>query len=377
MNNSARHRLTIAALVAIVALTATSCAASTDTAPTPSVAPSDLGPADFSRDAEGVTVGLASLWESNPTVKLFQDAYAAAAAARGAEANVLQADPQDPVDSLIGNLDTIISLDVDVAGFYPIDPNALTAPTVRATEAGIPVVSAELTDAPVTAMVHQARTAAAVTVAQAVCDLLPDGGKIIYGDYGYSDPSVDAYGESFRVALAECSDGAIDVAETFENRTDDIAGAIDPALAALQRVPEATAIVAYSDVTAIGASRAATQLGVRDGLTIFGLNLATDGVEALRSGVIDYSLYAPLALMGQYIANLMIDIALGESVPRYSSFWLSCYGTAEAGDIPSPEEQTALIAAGVDLLTDPELQVATSDDAVIVDPPAGIKGCVV
>ncbi len=333
------------------------------------------GPVVFTGDASGVVVGSAGLWDSNPSIKLSQDAYEAAIEARGATAKLLQADPRDPVNTLIANLDTLTAQQVQVSSYYPIDPNAVRAAVERSLDAGIPIVSQEFTDSPVTAMVHQAKEAAAVTVAQGVCDLLPDGGEIVYGGYALTDPVLAAYEDGFTAALEECSDGDIVIAERFENAGDDIAGALDPALAALQRAPEAAAIVNYSDLTAIGASRAATQLGIRENLTIFGFNLGEDGIQAVRDGVIDFSIHSPLAALGQYVANLQIDIALGEPVPLYTSFWMNCYGQDNVDELATPEAYVTAAGEGRDLLAASGSPISTSDDALPTEAPADIRSC--
>jgi ribose transport system substrate-binding protein len=329
--------------------------------------------ATFPKDAAGKVIGMSGLWNSNQGVKLMQDAIVGAIRARGATAKLLQADAKDPVNTLISNLDQLTSQHVDAAGFYPIDPNALTAPTKRALAANIPVVSFELSNSPATVMLHQGREAAAGTVAESVCKLLPDGGKIVYGAYGQPDPTLNGYRKNFTSRLARCSGAKIKIAAVFENKTDDVAGALEPAVAALQRVPDAKAIVAYSDVTAIGASRAASQLGMRKQLAIFGYALAPEGIEAIHKGTIDYSLPSPVA-MGQYFGNMEVDLALGKKVPKYTTFWIKCYGKSNIDELPAPTEQLAAIEQGRSLI-DPKKDIATSDSAPIYTPKTPLPGC--
>lgn len=320
-------------------------------------------------------MGGAGLWNSNPTVKLSQDALIAAVEARGASIELLEADPRDPVNTMISNMDVLISEGVDALAYFPVDPNALTAPTERATSAGIPVLASEQTDGPVTAMFHRGLEHAAVMVADAVCAEFPDGASIVYGGYAQPDPGLIVYQETFIAALEQCSDGRIRIAAEFQNRTDDVAGALDPALAALQRVPDVQAIVNYSDVTAIGASRAATQLGLRDQVTIFGHNLAEDGIAAIRDGVIDYSIWSPVAVLGQYVGKQLVDVALGRQVPKYTVVWQSCYSLSNIDQLPTPDEQLAAVRAGESLLVDPATQLSTSDTEMPTTPPDGLQGC--
>jgi ABC-type sugar transport system substrate-binding protein len=367
------NRVRTAALAACLALTVTACGSDGDA--DESAAPVKASTEKLARDGAGLTIGSSSLWNGNATVKLSNDAWVAAVKARGATPKLLQADAKDPVNTLISNLDQLTAEKVDAAAFYPIDPNALTAPVRRANAAKIPVFSYEGTKAPTTGAVHTSRESAAKQIAAAVCAKFPDGVKVVYGAYGQPDPTLNAYRASFAADLKECSGGKSTVASVFENRTDDVAGAIPTALAALQRVRDAKVVVAYSDVTAIGASRAATQLGVRKELTIFGYNLAQDGTDALRKGVIDYSVQFPVAAEAQYLANQQIDVALGKTVPKFTTFWGACFSTATVGELPSPAEELKAIAAGRSLLVDPDTQRTTSDDAFPSTPPAGGKGC--
>lgn len=361
------------ALAGCLALTVTACGNDADS--DSAAAPVRAGTEVVARDGTGLTAGNSALWNANPTVKLANDAWKAAISARGATPKLLQADAKDPVNTLISNLDQLRAEKVDVAAFYPIDPNALTAPVKRAAAAAIPVFSFETTKAPVTSQVHTSREAAATMVATSICERFPDGTKVIYGAYGQPDPTLSAYRSAFAAALKACSSGKSTVAAVFENRTDDVAGAIPTALASLQRVTDAKAIVAYSDVTAIGASRAATQLGVRKDLTIYGYNLAPDGIDALRKGVIDYSVQFPVALEAQYVANQQIDVALGKQVPKYTTFWGGCYSTATVEKLPSPAAELQAISEGRSLLVDPDAQRTTGEDGFPTEPPTSGAGC--
>lgn len=364
----------VAALAGCLALAATGCGSNEDEGST-STAEVKAGTEVVARDGGGITVGNSALWNANPTVKLANEAWKVAVEARGATPKLLQAEAKDPVNTLISNLDQLRAEKVDVAGFYPIDPNALTAPVKRAAAAGIPVFSFERTKAPVTSQVHTSREAAASMVATSICEAFPDGAKVIYGAYGQPDPTLNAYRAAFVAALKQCGAGKSTVAAVFENRTDDVAGAIPTALAALQRTTDAKAIVTYSDVAAIGASRAASQLGVRKKLKIFGYNLAPDGIEALRKGVIDYSVQFPVALESQYLANQQIDVALGKKVPKYTTFWGRCYSTATVDQLPSPAAELEAIAQGRSLLVEPDAQRTTSDEGFPTTSPRQGEGC--
>lgn len=322
---------------------------------------SDVAPEDFERDGEGVTVAGSSLWSSNPAVKLMNDSTAAAIEARGATSKILEANSNDPVNSLVGNLDSALATQPNVAWFWPIDPDALTAVVNRAVQSDVPVVSFETTKAPVAVTIHGARDIAAMSVANAVCTMLADGGDVVFGDYAYPDPNIALYKATFTEALQECSGGSIEIAAEFQNKTDDIAGAIDPAIQALQRAGDAKVIVNYSDVTAIGASRAADQLGIRDQVTIFGLNLDPTGFDALEKGTIDYSLRNPVPLVMQYAGNTMVDLALGKDAPKYVTYYLECFSTATVDQVPDNAKELEDIRAGRSLLTGNESLIAIGE----------------
>ncbi len=365
------------ALASAAAVALGACGSSDDTSSSTAATSArvEAGARSARRDSAGVTVGFAGLWNANPTVKQSQDAWQAAIKARGGTPTLLQADPRDPVNTLITNMDQLTSQRVRASGFYPIDPNALSAPTRRALDAGIPVFAFEESRTPATQSIHLGREVAARLVARALCGKFPDGGKVIYGGYGQPDLTLTTYQRNVIAEIEACSGGKLEVAATFDNRTDDVAGALAPANAALQRVPDADAIVAYSDVTAIGASRAATQLGRRDQLTIIGFNLAQDGIDAVENGQLDYSLLFPVTLMSQYVANSQLDLVGGRRVARFATFWPQCYGKQTIDELPSPADQLAAVAEGRSLLVDPEVQVSESNSEMVRTPPSTLTEC--
>lgn len=363
MNRSGMLRRWVAVAGCVLCLTATGCSAATTDATedamneTVSQSEADrildkLGaePAKKCDSGKGLTLGFAAVWSSNAGGKASNDAFAAAAEHCGATALVVEAKRNDPLNTMISALDLITSKKADVAAFYPLTPDVMTEPSRRAVAAGIPVVAGEATnwDGAVTTF-HQDRLTGAVNAAELFCAKYPDGGEVIYGAYGQPQADLIAYQKRFAKELSACSGGALRVVGEYANKTDDIAGGIGPAQALMQQHPDVIGVVTYSDTNAVAASRAATNLGIRDKLTIVGYNADAVGLDALKKGVIDYSFVWGQPELAQQMVDVMIAVANGEDVPKFITSYPKCVSRATAKEIPSVAVRTAGIAAGRDL----------------------------
>lgn len=324
------------------------------------------GPAEACTTGEGLTLGYAGVWSSNAGGKAGNDAFEAAAEACGATAMVVEAKADDPLNTMITAMDQIVSRQADAVAFFPLTPDVMTAPSERAVAAGVPVVAGEITNfSGATTTFHQDRLTSSVNAAQLFCEKFPDGGELIYGAYGNPQQDLLDMQTRFEEELDACSDGALSVVGTYVNKTDDISGGLSTSQSVLQQHPDAIGVVAYSDTNAVAASRAASNLGIRDQLTIVGYNADAVGLDALRDGVIDYTFAWGIPEQQQKMVEVMIALAKGEPAPKFVTIYPKCLSRATADEIPAVAVRVAGIAEGRDMAPTGIQPIIESDELVI------------
>lgn len=318
---------------------------------------------------EGLTIGFVSITNcGNPTICALSNAFKAEAEALGAKGIVLEwSGAGSPVDAAISNMDQLVAQKVDAIAFWPLDPGSMKAPTKRANDAGIPVFAHDLYDTADTGVitsVTEGRELKAKQAAELLCAQKPEGGDVLYGNYALPAPTFNFLIAKFKEYLQKCSAGKLKVAQQFLNKTDDVAGARTTAEPALQSHPNVVGIDAYNDVTAIGASQAATSLGKRDQIWISGYNVAPDGISALKAGRIDVSWDYQALVIGQVLARTMIEYASGENTnpPRVIMVWPKCYSVNTIDELPTFEARLERIANGEYLADDDPELIESGDD---------------
>jgi ribose transport system substrate-binding protein len=324
------------------------------------------GPAEQCDAGQGLSLGYAGVWSSNAGGKAGNDAFAAAAEACGATPVVIEAKADDPLNSMITAMDQIISRDADAVAFFPLSPDVMTAPSERAVVEGIPVVAGEITNFDgAAATFHQDRLTASVNAARLFCEKFPDGGELVYGAYGNPQRDLLDMQARFEDELEACSDGSLSVVASYANRTDDIAGGLSTSQAVLQQHPDVIGVVAYSDTNAVAASRAASNLGIRDQLTIVGYNADAVGLDALQRGVIDYSFVWGIPEQQQKMVEVMIALAGGRPAPKFVTVYPKCVSKETVDEVPSIAVRIAGIAEGRDMSTTGIQPMVESDEPVI------------
>jgi len=305
--------------------------------------------------AEDITIGFVTVTELTPVTRALDDGFRAEAARRGAKAIVLEIDLADAVGTGIAAMDQLIAQKVDAIAFWPLDDKAMQAPTARAVAAGIPVFAHDLYDDPqgmVVSSVIQGRTLKGTQAAQLVCASAPDeGGKVLYGDFGLPAPTLILLYETFAAELAKC-EKPLTVAAKFDNRSDTVEGARPNAEAALLANPGIVAIDSFNDATSIGASIAATSVGVRDQLKIFGYNMGMDGYDALAAKRLDASWDYNAVEIGQRLARVMLDYVEGTNTTpdKFTVVWPTLYTAENLDSFVTQEERIKAVGEGVDLL---------------------------
>lgn len=331
-----------------------------------------------SDEGSGFKIGFVSALDcSNALVCAQQEAFEAEAKAMGAEPVVLEAAVSDLVNNQISNMDQLISEGMDAIAIWPQDESALKQPIKRAAEAGIPVFGTELYEPEGQELVTdivQGRSLTGKQMAETACEKEPSGGgDALFGNFAGPNPGLKIMLEWFEKTLKECGPNIKKV--EFLNETDDVAGSRPKAEAAFQSASDPFAVAAYNDPTAMGASLAAEQLGIREKLWIMGYNLGEDGVEALEKGRIDESWDFRATTIGQLLAKMMIEYLSGkEKKPaKIVMAWPKCYTQATIGEHKDTAEDVEAIESGEFLVERfPEL---FEEAATIPDPPASIPNC--
>ncbi|MER7282641.1 sugar ABC transporter substrate-binding protein [Dactylosporangium sp. NPDC000244] len=335
------------------------------------------GPPTACTSGKGLTLGFAAVWSSNAAGKASSDAFNAAAKACGATPLVVEAKADDPLNTMISAMDLITSKKADAVTFYPLTADVMTAPSKRAAAAGIPVVAGEMTNLTGAATTfHQDRLTAAVNAAKLFCAKYPDGGEVIYGAYGQPQQDLLDMQKRFTQELASCSANKLKVVATYQNQTDDIAGGLSTAQAAMQQHPKVIGVAAYNDTDAVAASRAASNLGIRDRLTIVGYNVDAVGLDALQKGTIDYSFLWGQPEQLQETVNVMIALATGQKAPKYITLYPKCVSKKTVARVPSVAVRTVGIAEGRDMSKTGLQPMLRSDDTPVLEVPDDVRGSV-
>jgi ribose transport system substrate-binding protein len=331
-----------------------------------------------SDEGSGFKLGFVSALDcSNALVCAQQEAFVAEAKALGAEPVVLEAAVSDLVNNQISNMDQLISEGMDAIAIWPQDESALKQPIKRAAEAGIPVFGTELYEPEGQELVTdivQGRSLTGKQMAETACEKEPaGGGDVLFGNFAGPNPGLAVMLKYFEEELKECGPSIKKV--EFLNETDDVAGSRPKAEAAFQSAKNPFAVAGYNDPTAMGASLAAEQLGIREKLWIMGYNLGEDGVEALESGRIDESWDFRATTIGQLLAKMMVEYLGGanKQPAKIVMAWPKCYTQETIGEHTSTPEDIEAIEAGEDLAEKfPEL---LAEGSTIPDPPSDIPNC--
>lgn len=233
------------------------------------------------------------------------------------DAELISADANLNVDKQIADIDSFVNQGLDAIVIIPLDYATLSSAVKRADDAGIPVflsdaiVGEGATIEEVAPAVTQVRTA---RPADAVAEFITDrtDGKGVFGTITIAAPVAQVIYFVDEVTKNLIGGGMTAAGEAKGNPSDDAAGARPLAEAMLTQHPnDLTAIFAYNDPSAIGASAAATAAGKRDQVTITGFNASTDGLKAIEDGTIDatWDYRAPDQgqLLGRLIKAVVID----------------------------------------------------------------------
>lgn len=225
-------------------------------------------------------------------------------AKQGCKVVTLQADYSTTTE--ISNIQTFITEKVSAIIIWPLDSQTDTTALTQAASAGIPVIgydavattaSGTAPSAPFTGQYLDAHASKAF-IEQRFQYLKAQlkGGKGQVAYIGYGQP-VAALNQDYALTMQVAKKfPTIKVVERVNNPTDNIAGAVAPAAAALARYPKLAGFICYNDPSAIGAASAVKAAGRKGKVVILGSELDIPGVAAIKSGEIsaswDFSAYS-------------------------------------------------------------------------------------
>ena len=213
---------------------------------------------------------------------------------RGGTVVALEAGAQP--DQQVTQMQQLIDRKVDAIIVWPLDAQALGPVVKRANDAEIPVVAVEANSDLTTQDLGGYTTQIALgtdymgfMTAREMAEQEP-GGKVVVAGFVVPVPFISALTEA-QARWAE--EFGLDVVETVQNQTDDVAGGSEAVAGATAQHPDLKGVLAYSDATAIGGALAARESGLQ--VTAIGTNGASDAFEAIRSGRLHATMQWPLA----------------------------------------------------------------------------------
>ena len=181
---------------------------------------------------------------------------------------------------------------------FPLDPLALKPMLARAEAEDVPVIALEGYANPAEPVDGYAsnmllgRDQQGFVEASEMAKKHP-GSEVLLVKFAVPVPGLEYVTERTAYWADKCG---LDVVETVANPSDDAAGAQTVVTPALQAHPDVKGILAYNDPTAVGAAAAARTLG--RSVTVFGMNGASDGYNAVKDGTIDLSIQTPQVQYG-------------------------------------------------------------------------------
>jgi ribose transport system substrate-binding protein len=255
------------------------------------------GASSTSKAATNCTVGFSDPTAGNTYLANSEAGASAYLAKQGCKVVTLQADYSTTTE--ISNIQTFMTEKVSAIIIWPLDSQTDTTVLTQAANAGIPVIGYDAVattprgtapSAPFTGQYLDAHANAALIKQRfqyLKAHLRGGKGQVAYIGYGQPVAALEQdYALTMQVAKAFPT---IKVVERVNNPTDNIAGAVSPAAAALARYPKLAGFICYNDPSAIGAASAVKAAGRKGKVVILGSELDIPGVAAIKSGEISAS----------------------------------------------------------------------------------------
>jgi ABC-type sugar transport system substrate-binding protein len=232
--------------------------------------------------------------------------------------SMTELDAKGDVDTQVSQFNQLIAQDVDGIAVFALDPGSVAPAVERAREAGIELVTIDLTFdstediGQFASQVWQRRDEAAYLGAQEMARRVGEGGQVATIDFAIKVPSI-VYSIERGKHWAE--QFGLELLGNASNPSDDIAGGQQAMTELLGKFPDMSGVIAYNDPSAIGAAAAARTQGKRD-LVFGGQNGGSDALEAIKAGRQTYSARLDPISMGKAFSWGLYNLLEGKEVPK-------------------------------------------------------------
>lgn len=241
----------------------------------------------------GITVGYSDPVASNPAQQAVARGQEEAAKEFGWD--LVHLDANLSASKQVSDIDTLISKKVDAINSFTIDQGAADAVYQRASQAGIPVIGQSSRSKYIQSSVWNQQNFDCSVAAKAAAYInarTPGAKTLVIGG-----PPVGAITQYVNCFQDEAEKAGLDVLEKKDNTTDTASGGQPIAAALINKHPDVQAIWCYNDPSCLGAGNALKAAGKKiwkqgesdSGVIVIGSNGSTDGISAIKSGLMTVS----------------------------------------------------------------------------------------
>lgn len=229
----------------------------------------------------------------------------------------IEVDGKGSVDTQVSQLEQLTAQKVDGIFVFALDPNSMKPALAKAKAAGIKLISIDenFTEDDIgsyDSQIMQRRGEAAFLGAQQMAKLVGAGASVGTMDFKIAVPSI-VY--SIEQAKKWATAFGLTVAGNASNPSDDIAGGEAAGTELLNNNPDIKGVIAYNDPSAVGASSAAKSAN-KTGLAFGGQNGGSDGLAAVASGKINYTIQLAAPSIGKFAAWGLYALKQGKTIPK-------------------------------------------------------------
>jgi ribose transport system substrate-binding protein len=277
------------------------------------------------------TIGIAGWGQNNPFFVLLHDSAKKVLEDAGYE--VIISDGQSSVDKQTNDIDNFIAMGVDGMLLTPTDSFALASAVNRVVDAGIPIISGDMTvyNAKLNATVESDNFNAGYVVGKWMVNYFKDlektseakrPFKVVCGLYSQANSCRDRQ-EGFETAIAEGPKGLLEIIKKQEQKTVSIEEGYATGQNFLTAYEDLNAMFfGCNDNYALGALKAVQETG-RDDVVITGVDGQVEAVDAINAGTnFKCSGAQHPQVIGHVAALYLLDILEGKEVPTYTK--ISC-----------------------------------------------------
>jgi ribose transport system substrate-binding protein len=272
-----------------------------------------------------MVIGWANPQAKQPIFTTFTDALNAAAAR--ANVKVITLDGQANPATQVSDIQTFITKKVDAIIVFPLVPEAEAAILNKAHDAGIKIIGLNAilpsapgatpdVAAPYDANLDWGYVDGSHTSAQYVAQQLQGKGNVVGIKIPVPVPSLVAMLNAYKTSVTDGNPGIHWLAE-LPDATDDLAGARSSMADAITRYHgDIQAVLAYTDIAAIGAAQALAAAGIK-GTVIVGQQGNQTGVDALKSGQIQGDIDTKPYTAAVWALALTKEVVAGSTFPKF------------------------------------------------------------